>query len=81
MSIKDNYNNKRVTFDTQDGLEEKIDRLTARMSKLAANNEGSNKQFKAKIFQSKRRGQRRNFYDKHNYLSMDTSHSVCLNVN
>ena len=28
MSINDSYNNKKVTFDTQDGLEEKIDRLT-----------------------------------------------------
>ena len=67
MSIKDNYNNKRVTFDTQDRLEEKRDRLTVMMSKLAANDEGTNKQFKAKIFHSKRRGQTRNFYDKHNY--------------
>ena len=37
------------------------------MSKLAANNEGTNKQFKPKIFQSRRRGQTGNFYDKHNY--------------
>ena len=42
MSIMDNNNNKRVTFDTQDGLEEKIDRLTVMMSKLAANDEGTN---------------------------------------
>ena len=25
MSIKDSYNNKRVTFDTEDGLEDKLD--------------------------------------------------------
>ena len=25
MSIKESYNNKTVTFDTQDGLEDKID--------------------------------------------------------
>ena len=67
MSIKDSYNNKKVTFDTQDGLEDKIDRLTVMMSKLAANQEGTNKQFKPKIFQSKRRGQVRNFYDRYNY--------------
>ena len=47
MSMKDSYNNKRVTFDTQDGLEEKIDRLTVMMSRLRAN-----KQFKPKIFQN-----------------------------
>ena len=64
MSIKDNYNNKRATFDMQDGLEEKIDKLTVMMSKLAANNAGTSKQFKHKIFQSKRRGQMRNSYDK-----------------
>ena len=63
MSIEDN--NKRVKFDMQDGLEEKIDRCTVMMSKLAAN-EGTNKQFKPKMFQSKRRGQMRNFYDKCN---------------
>ena len=35
MSMKDSYNNKKVTFDTQDGLEDKIDRLTVMMDKLA----------------------------------------------
>ena len=67
MSIKDNYNNKKVTFDMQDRLEEKIDRLTLMMSKLTAKDDGTNKQFKPKIFQSKGRGQTRNFHDKHNY--------------
>ena len=51
----------------QDGLEEKIDRLTVMMSKLIANDDGTNKQFKPKIFISKRRGQTRNFYNKCNY--------------
>ena len=67
MSMKDNYNNKKVTFSTQDGLEDKIDRQRAMMSKLAANKEGVNKKFKAKIYQNKRRGQTRNFYDRCNY--------------
>ena len=67
MSIKDNYNNIRVTFDMQDGLEEKRDSLTVMMSKLTARENGTNKQFKPKIFQSKRRGQTRNFHDKCNY--------------
>ena len=43
MSIKDSYNNKKVTFDTQDGLEDKIDRHTVMMSKLGANKEEANK--------------------------------------
>ena len=67
MSMKDDYAHKRVTFDTQDGLEERIDRLTTMMSKLTAQDDGQNKQFKPKIFQCKRRGQARQFYDKCNY--------------
>ena len=67
MSIKDSYNNKKDTFDTQDRLEDKIDRLTVMVSKLATNEEGVNKQFKPKIYQNKRRGQTRNFYDRCNY--------------
>ena len=67
MSIKDSYNNKKVTFYTKDRLEDKIDRLAVMMSKLAANDGQTNKQFKPQIFQSKRREQTRNVYDKHNY--------------
>ena len=43
MSIKESYNNKKVTFDMQDGLEEKIDRLTEMLSKLTAKEDGTNK--------------------------------------
>ena len=75
MRIKDNYNNKKVIFDTQDGLEDKIDRLTDMTSKLAANEEGVNKQFKPKIYQNKRRGQARNLYDKCNYQNRYRSNS------
>ena len=50
MSLKDNYNNKKATFHTQDRLEDKIDRLKVMMSNLAANEEGVNKQFKPKIY-------------------------------
>ena len=48
MIIKDNCN-KKVTFDTQDGLEDKIDKLTVMMGKLAARDTGTNKQFKHQI--------------------------------
>ena len=51
----------------QDRSEDKIDRLTVKMSKLTANKNGTNKQFKSKTFQSKRSGQTRNFYDKCSY--------------
>ena len=43
MSMKDSYDNKRVTFNTQEHLEDKLDRLTVMMSKLAKNEEGINK--------------------------------------
>ena len=36
MSIKDKYNNNKVTLDTQDRLEDKIDRLTIMMSKISS---------------------------------------------
>ena len=51
MSMKDsNINNKKVTFDTQNGLEEKIDRLTVMMNKSTTKEEGLNKWFKPKIY-------------------------------
>ena len=43
MKVK--YVNKRVTFETQESLEEKIDRLMTMMSKLTAQDDGQNKQF------------------------------------
>ena len=45
----------------------KIDRLSSIMNKLTTQDDSQNKQFKYKIYQSTRRGQTRNFYDKHNY--------------
>ena len=53
MSVKDSYN-KRVTFDMQEGLEDKIDKLTAIMDKLAARDSKVNRPFKPQIYQSKR---------------------------
>ena len=37
------------------------------MNKLTTQDDSQNKQFKPKIYQSKRRGQTRNFYSRHNY--------------
>ena len=45
MSIQDN-NSKRVTFDTMDGIEQKIDRLMSMMGKLVTDKKGQNKPFK-----------------------------------
>ena len=63
---------KRVTFNTPDSLEEKIDRLTKMMSKLTTQDNGQNEQFKPKVFQSKRRGQMRNFYGKCIIMTKET---------
>ena len=68
MNIKDGYISKKVTFDTQDNLDEMIDRLTSMMSKLTAHNDDQNKQFKPEIDQRKRRGWKRNFYDQNYWL-------------
>ena len=67
MNIKDRYISKKVTFDTQDSLEEKIDRLTSMISKLTAQDDNQNKQFKSMIYQGKRRGQTRNLYNRCSY--------------
>ena len=43
MSITDGYVSKKVTFDTQDNSEEKIDRLTTMKTKLTAQEDEENK--------------------------------------
>ena len=67
VNIKDSYNKKKVTFNTQDGLDDKTDRLTIMMSQLTTKDECLNKQFKPKIYQGRRRGQSRKLYDRHMY--------------
>ena len=66
MSIKDGYINKKVTFDAQDGLEEKID-LCPNVSKLTTQDDDPVKPFAPMIYQGKRRGQTRKIYDICNY--------------
>ena len=76
MSIRDGYNSKKVvTFDMQDRLDNKIDKLTCMMSKLTARVYKQNKPFKPKIYQGKRRGQTRNYYDQGNYQNGYRSNS------
>ena len=67
MNIKDSYNNEKVTFNMQDGLEDKRDRLTLMMRQLMTKGKGLNEQFKPKIYQGRGRGQSRNFYNRCNY--------------
>ena len=66
MNMKDWCINN-VTFDTQDGLEEKIDKVILMISKLTTQEDSQSKQFKPKIYQNRRRGQTRNIYVRHNY--------------
>ena len=59
MNVRDRSNSKKVlTFDMQDRLDDKIDKLTSMMSKLKAQGSNQNKHFKPKIYQGKRRGQK-----------------------
>ena len=76
MNITDGYNSKRIaTFDMQDSLGDEIDKLTSMMSKLTAQGNNQNKPFKTRIYQGKRRGQKRNYYDQSNYQNRYRSNS------
>ena len=63
MSIKNGYNSKKVIFDMQGSLDDKVDKLTSMMAKLTVQDNNQNKQFKPKIYQSKQREQSRNYHD------------------
>ena len=53
MSMRDSQS-KRVSFNTPDDLEQKIDRLTVMMGKLLTEDEGHPKPFKPQVYQSSR---------------------------
>ena len=53
MSARDGQR-KRVSFNTPDNLEQKIDRLIVMMGKLVTEDEGHPKPFKPRIYQSNR---------------------------
>ena len=66
MSIRDGLN-KRVTFNSTDNIEWKIDKLMVMMDKLVTG-EGQNKPFKLQVYQSNGgRGQTRYNYDQRRY--------------
>ena len=53
----------RVTFNTADDLEQKIDRLTVMMGKLVTEDKGLSKSFKPQVYHSNRgRNQNRGNY-------------------
>ena len=45
MSIKEGFS-KKVTFDTMDGIEQKIDKLIVIIGNLVTEDKGQNRQFK-----------------------------------
>ena len=56
INIKDGYVSKKVAYDTQDGLEEKIDRLTSMMCKLTAQDDDPVKQLSLKYIRVNEEG-------------------------
>ena len=60
MSIRYGYQRK-VLFDTKEELGDKMDKLAVMIGKLATRDNGTNRQFKSQIHQSRGRGQNRNY--------------------
>ena len=69
MNIRDGYNSSKkvVTFDMQDRLDNQLDKITFMISKLTTQGSNHNRPLKPKIYQSKRRGQMRKYYDQGKY--------------
>ena len=66
MTMKDN-SSKRVTFDTTDDIEQKLEKLTVMMEKIVTEDKGQSKKFKPGVYQSNRgRGQNRGRFRSHN---------------
>ena len=65
MSIRDGHNRK-VSFDTNEELGDKIDKLVVMLGELATRDSRMGRQFKPQIYQNRSRGQNRN-YNQHNY--------------
>ena len=76
MNVRDVFN-KRVTLDTTDNIEQKIDKLPVMMGKLVTEGEGQNKPLKLCVYQSNRgRGQTRCNYDQGRYQGRFRSNSA-----
>ena len=65
MNIRDGYNSgeKVFTFGTRDRLDDKLEKITSMVSKLTAQESNQNMLFKPKIYQGRKRGQMRQYYD------------------
>ena len=65
MSIRDGHNRK-VSFDANEELGNKIDKLVVMIGKLVTRDSRTSRQFKPQIYQNRGRGQNRN-YNQRNY--------------
>ena len=67
MSIKESFS-KKVTFNTADGVEQKINKLMVMVGKLVMEDKGQNRSFKPQVYQSNRdRCQNRHNYDQRRF--------------
>ena len=60
---------RRVSFDTREEVNDKIDKLTVMIGKLAAKDSGRTRQFKPPLHQNRGRGQNTG-YNQRNYQNM-----------
>ena len=60
MSMREGVNRK-VSFDTRDELENKIDKLKVMLGRLAAKDNNKKRPFKSQIYQGRGRGQNRGY--------------------
>ena len=65
MSIREGPR-RRVSFDTREELNDKIDKLMVMIGKLAAKDIGRTRQFQSQIYQNRGRGHNRG-YNQRNY--------------
>ena len=81
MKVGESYNTtnkKPFSFNMQDGLDDKIDKLTSMISKLTAQGNAQDKQdkqFKLQIYGGRMRGLTRQNYDQGNYQTKNRSSS------
>ena len=73
MNIRDGHSRK-VSFDINEELGDKIDKLAVMIGKLGTRHSGTGRQFKPQIYQNRSRGQNRN-YNQHSYQNKYRSDS------
>ena len=72
MSIREGQNSRWVSFDNREEFNDKIDKLTVMIDRLAATDNRRTRQFKPQIHQNRGRGQNRGNKQR-NYQNRDRS--------